>query len=194
MSPLLYEGRAHAALGDVENARTIAAASLGLRRDAFTSAADIFLAIGRELRAHGRAPDAEWFFERCVAILGPTPANASREERLIRLRALYEASRWDDLRHALRHSPSDEDPDWIGMAAAIAAHEGDQTRARAGIAALRKLTGKFRFGRHLMWAARVAAVLGDVEDALTFMHGAFARGHGHGIDLHTDRDLMLLRR
>ena len=41
-------------------------------------------------------------------------------------------------------------------------------------------------------AARIAAVLGDNVTALSLLRGAFARGCGHDIALHTDIDLSRL--
>jgi hypothetical protein len=193
MSPFLYEARAQAALDDVDSVRATAEESLGLRRDAFTSSADVFLAAGRELRAHGHLADAGWFFDRCLSINDATSADATASDRLVRLAALYEASQWSQLDAELEHLPREGDPDLMGLHAASGAHQSDALRARSGIAALRKLTGKFRFGRHLMWAARVAAVLGEGDDALPFLRGAFARGHPYGVQLHADRDLLLLR-
>jgi hypothetical protein len=45
-----------------------------------------------------------------------------------------------------------------------------------------------------MWGARIAAVLGERDDALSMMRGAFARGYPYGVELHTDFDLMTLAR
>jgi hypothetical protein len=52
--------------------------------------------------------------------------------------------------------------------------------------------GRFRFGSPFVYSARVLAILGDVEQAIAALRGAFARGYCYGIDLHTDIDLALL--
>ena len=60
------------------------------------------------------------------------------------------------------------------------------------LAALRRITGGFHFGRHLIWAARIATLLNRHDDAMHHLRGAFARGAPYGIDLHTDIDLQPL--
>jgi hypothetical protein len=69
---------------------------------------------------------------------------------------------------------------------------GNEAAARGALAALRAKTGRFRYGRHLLWGARIASVLGDNVTALSLLRGAFARGCGHDIALHTDIDLSRL--
>src|SRR5687768_10578227 len=79
--------------------------------------------------------------------------------------------------------------DATGLGAAIAARKGNTKAATAGIAALKSITGPYHFGRQLLWAARVASVLGDAERARGFLRGAFARGLPYDIELHADMDL-----
>ena len=64
--------------------------------------------------------------------------------------------------------------------------------ARCAQSALRAKTGRFRYGRHLLWAGRIAAVLGDTGTALSLPRGAFASSCGHDVRLHTDVDLSHL--
>ena len=78
------------------------------------------------------------------------------------------------------------------LAGTLAARMGNEAVALAALAALRAKTGRFRYGRHLLWAARIAAVLGDNVTSLSLLRGAFARGCGHDIALHTDMDLSCL--
>ena len=87
---------------------------------------------------------------------------------------------------------SPEDLDIIALAGAIAARLGDEAAARDAVATLQSKKGRFRFGLQFMWSARVLAILGDSDQAIAALRGAFARGHCYGIDLHTDIDLALL--
>lgn len=69
---------------------------------------------------------------------------------------------------------------------------GDTAGARAAIDALLSRRARFLFGRQHLYIARVLAILGEVEPAMTALRGAFARGQCYGIELHTDADLALL--
>jgi hypothetical protein len=84
------------------------------------------------------------------------------------------------------------DVDILGLAGSIAAREGDAIGAESTIAALRAKTGRFHFGKHLLWCARIAAVRNDEMAASSFLRVAFARGCSYDIALHTDVDLSLL--
>jgi hypothetical protein len=54
------------------------------------------------------------------------------------------------------------------------------------------MTGRLRLGKHLAWSARICAVLGEYDDAVAHLRGAFARGYRYGIELHADPDLLPL--
>jgi hypothetical protein len=84
------------------------------------------------------------------------------------------------------------DVDVIGISGTIAAREGDGVAAQRSVAALRAKTGRFHYGKHLLWAARIAAVQGDADGAVTMLRGAFARGCPYGVELLADTDLRLL--
>jgi len=87
---------------------------------------------------------------------------------------------------------SPDDLDVIALVGSIAARLGDDVAARDALAALQSKKGRFRFGLQFVCSARVLAVLGESDQAISALRGAFARGHCHGIDLHADIDLALL--
>ena len=106
----------------------------------------------------------------------------------------YEADQWPEAAELLapleRERP--DDADVVGAAGTLAARMGNDAAARSALSALRAKMGRYRYGGHLLWAARIAAVLGDNVTALSLLRGAFARGCGHDIALHTDIDLSRL--
>jgi DNA-binding SARP family transcriptional activator len=195
---LLSETRALAALGDVDAVRRSVDEGLALGDDPFTTAGELMFVAAQELRTHGHAVDGRQLLERAIAWQRERCAaeQASFSDRLLLVRMHHEGGQWRDaaaMLHELEREHAGEDA-VLGAAGTLAAHSGNVPAASAALAALRARTGRFHFGRHLMWGARIAAVLGERDDALSMMRGAFARGYPYGVELHTDFDLMTLAR
>ncbi len=196
MGPLLYEARAHAALGDADAVSRIGDDAVALASDRFLSAGEMLFTAARELRAHGQHTAGADMLTRAIdwqhdrsAVGSPTIP-----DRLTLARMHYEAEQWPaagDLVSSLQRERPD-DVDVLGSAGTLAARTGDAAVAGCALSALRAKTGRFHYGRHLLWAARIAAVLGDTVTALSLLRGAFARGSGHDVALHTDIDLSQL--
>src|SRR4029450_8335598 len=119
---------------------------------------------------------------------------ATFADRMLLARMFYEIGSWGEASQLIRELTLErrDDVDLIGFAGALAARTGNTSAAEDDLAALRRITGAFRFGRHLIWAGRIAALLGQHDDALHHLRGAFARGASYGIHLHTDIDLQPL--
>jgi tetratricopeptide (TPR) repeat protein len=196
IAALLYEVRAYAALGDIEAARRTADEAVALSSDPFATAGEVLFTAAQELRAHGSdAAGAamidraiEWQRDQCH---GNEPTFASH---FLFARMLYDAGQWREAARVLaglqRQQP--DNVDIIGCLGVVAAREGDDTAARSAASALRAKTGRFHFGNHLLWSARIAAVLGEDVAALNDLRGAFARGCSYTVDLHLDIDLARL--
>lgn len=193
MSALLYEARALAALGEVDAVARCADEACTLRADRFADAGALLLEVARELRAHGHEAEGVALALRAVATY--RDADGQHERRAL-ARALYESERWADADAILCGLGTFDDPadevDALGLGGAAAARVGDTGRARAALQALRARTGRFRFGAQHAWMARIFAVLGEPDVAISALHGAFARGYRHGMALHADVDLALL--
>ena len=196
MGPMLYEARAHAALGDADAVSRIGDEAVALASDRFMSAGEVLFTAARELKAHGQHTAGADMLARAIdwqrnwsAVGTPTVP-----DRLALARMHYEADQWPQAAELLspleRERP--EDADVLGSAGTLAARMGDLMAARYALSTLRAKTGRFRYGRHLVWAGRIAAVLGDTVTALSLLRGAFARGCGHDVALHTDIDLLRL--
>ena len=169
ISTLLYEARAHAALGNLDSVARCADEVEALPHDRFVDARTVLTEIARELHVHGHAS-----------------ASLAVQQR---------ANGLDDDRRDEDDGDSAElsdDPLLIGRRGVAAARRGDEPGARAAVAKLRGMTGRLRLGKHLAWSARICAVLGEHDDAVAHLRGAFARGYRYGIELHTDPDLAPL--
>jgi DNA-binding SARP family transcriptional activator len=196
MGPLLYEARAHAALGDADAVGRIGDEAVALTSDRFMSAGELLFTAARELRAHGKLTAGADMLTRAIdwqrdrsAVGCPTVP-----EQLALARMHYEAEQWSaavDVLSSLQAERPD-DVAVLGSAGTLAARMGDRAAAARALTALRAKTGRFHYGTHLLWAARIAAVLDDTATALSLLRGGFARGYGHDVALHTDVDLSRL--
>ena len=166
--------------------------------DRFSDAGDVMLETARELRAHGRAAEGMALAEQAIAWYTDQPqrpgGRRDAHDRRFLARAYYEGGQWHDAAAVARElvAESPEDIELIALGGTIAARLGDDAAARGSLTTLHSKKGRFRFGLQLVCSARVLAILGDSDQAIAALRGAFARGHCHGIDLHTDIDLALL--
>ena len=196
MGPLLYEARAHAAIGDPGAVSRIADEAVALDADRFMSAGELLFTAARELRSHDQPAAGvamldraiDWQRERCGIGVATFP------DRLALARMYYEAAEWAQAAELLAPLQQErpEDTDVLGTTGSLAARIGNEEAARSALSALRAKTGRFHYGRHLLWAARIASVQGDAGGAISLLRGAFARGAGHDVALHTDIDLARL--
>lgn len=189
MGPRLYEVRAAAALGDSAQVTKAVDDAIALGADRFGTAGQVLLSAAQELRVHGDAASASAMLDR--AIRWQEDAAAGDTEGLTLARLYYERGEWARAAEVV-DAGSPHPVDLAGWRGAIAARTSDTAGARAGIASLKAMTGAYLFGRQLVWASRIAAVLGDQDAARGFLSGALARGFPYGIDLHTDPDLALV--
>jgi DNA-binding SARP family transcriptional activator len=196
MGPLLYEARAHAALGDTDAVGRIGDEAVALGSDRFISAGEVLFTAARELSAHAQPTAAADMLARAIDWQRDRSSIGSLTvpDRLALARMHYEADEWPEAAELLTSLQLERpaDTDVLGSAGTLAARTGNEAAARGALSALRAKTGRFHYGRHLLWAARIAAVLGDTVTALSLLRGAFARGCGHDIALHTDIDLSCL--
>ena len=196
VAALLYEARAFAALGDVDATRLIVDEALGRGSDPFATAGEVLFVAARELKSHENITAGaaildraiEWQRDACAAEC------ESFATHMTLARMLYDAELFSEASTTLAalRPVHASDVDVIGLTGSIAAREGDGVGAESAMAALRAKTGRFHFGKHLLWCGRIAAVRGDEMAASGFLRGAFARGCSYDIDLHTDVDLSLL--
>jgi len=194
-APLLwYEARALAALGGVTELRPLTADLLANLSDRTIG---VLESLGEELRAHGYRQEANDVVDRALAwseahppALDATPARRRAVAALLYLRDRWTecAAQWDAI-----PPDSTRQVDDLGRRGTLAARLGLADSARAISRRLAGLASAGLVGRHTLWRARIAAVLGDQADAMTLLRQAFAEGLGYGLWIHTDTDLEPLR-
>jgi tetratricopeptide (TPR) repeat protein len=191
-----YEGRALAALGHLDEARALTEEVLTARAHPQITAGDVLLAIARELRAHGHPVLAGELADRAIAWYDAQAAVAIARGRRRDLKAslLYFRGRWSEAAAAWDSVPPDSANavGRVGVRGVLAARMGLADSARTVATELAQLDRPRLNGQHTLWRARIAAVLGDQEAAVTLLRQAFAQGVGYGTWLHTDVDLEAL--
>ena len=74
-----------------------------------------------------------------------------------------------------------------GYLGVLAARRGDRAAAMAAERALAELREPYLLGRHTYWRARIAALLGDRERAVTLLRDALKEGRTYPM-LHGEAD------
>jgi tetratricopeptide (TPR) repeat protein len=143
----------------------------------------VMLAAAEELRAHGHIQRSIAMAGRAVEWhRGRTGEEAGREETLLRLgESLYMAERWREAGAvfegiAARGASTISRQGWLGV---TAARRGDRAGAERVSAALQRAWSKYNLGADTLWRARIAAVLGDRDEAVALLRECIAQGGGY---------------
>lgn len=180
-SAVVNVGRALAAVGDVEGLRALAheLPNDTDRQRAFRR--KMLLDWGRELDAHGNSTAGRAFAEDLLADL---PDLDEPELLRDRISALVLAGRWSEAnsvaQRLVARTPNDLTAN--GLLGVTAAGLGDTLRARRIATALERWPEPYVFGRHTLWRARIAAVLGDRDRAVALAEAAMTQGHPRFFD------------
>jgi DNA-binding SARP family transcriptional activator len=193
---LYHEVKALAALGRVGDVQARIQDRLASPSREAPDPGALMAAAARELRAHGRPAEAAALYERSIAWYRAQPNGDGHEDHRPSLgTVLYEAGEWEEARR-LFTLLAEEDPDrldYSGFLGVIAGRVGDRAEAERYADRLQGVNRPYSRGAHTFWRARIAAVLGEREQAVELLRDAFAQGHRHGTDTHTDVDLETLR-
>src|SRR5437016_13829729 len=206
--------RALAALGRAEDVTSRLAASVNLPPSQGWTPADALLLAAVELRAHGHPTEGDTVLAQARDWLATRPpAEVASEPHRYRVALVsYTAGRLDDARReferlAARRGPGRSDSlaaaavmgdgwdqmDYLGYLGAIAARQGNREQALRVDSALAGVKRPYIFGRHAVWRARIQALLGERDVAVTLLRDAFAQGYPHGHGLHVDLAFDALR-
>jgi serine/threonine-protein kinase len=196
LSPLATEARALAALGRVDDAGRRLQEALDLPTSGVGGTPGaVMRVVGAELRTHGHEAAARGAFAQALAWHESRPPDersaAGSRTRVGTL--LYDLGRWDEAR-VLFEQLAVEQPgevDHRGYLGALAARRGDQATARAADSALAGLREPYLLGRHTYWRARIAALLGDRERAVTLLRAALQEGRTY-LSVHGEVDFTPL--
>jgi len=192
-----YEATALAALGRVEDLMRLADEICLAAPQPILDPGDVLGSLVEESRAHGEPTAAAaivrlglaWYDEQ------PTAFEATVRGRWLHGWLLYLNG---DLAEAATvftalEADSATVVGAIGYRGAIAARQGDVEAARQFAARLGDLRLPRLNGRNTVWRARIAALLGERQEAVDLLRRAFAEGLNYGIWLHRDIDLEPLR-
>ncbi|MFQ5550822.1 MAG: hypothetical protein ACE5FJ_06255, partial [Gemmatimonadales bacterium] len=191
--------RAWAAVGRADDIdRFIAgAARTGYGRLGMVDEGDVLRTAALELRAHGFAETAEEFSDREIAWYTRRVAGGESDENDLYgfARALYMGGEYADAAplFARLYESNRDSIAYLGYSASTAARLGDRARALELSDSLTTMERRFLFGHRQYWQARIAAVLGDREDAIRYLNDAYRAGRLFRINAHTDIDLRELR-
>jgi tetratricopeptide (TPR) repeat protein/predicted Ser/Thr protein kinase len=171
----VLHARALAAIGDTVALAALLAEGEALPPDTYWSQAAELVVAADELVAHGHAAAAP-LLARAERWLGNQLARepAHRAHRYWLGSALFIGGRWRDARtyfESLRHDEPDRF-DYRGLAAVAAAHAGDVRGARRLLAA----PPPWLRGEHTLFRARLAMIVGSVDEAATLAGEALAQG------------------
>jgi len=187
--PLVYyEMRALAALGRIDEMHTRAEEVFALPALAGWSRTRVLRLTAEELRAHNNVEASRMLLERALHWYRTRPSDQFRELRLPYAVTLYHARQWKESQTVFEELLID-DPDnmtFRGYLGILEARQGNTQEAMRHSRWLGQLDGTYRFGFHTRWRARIAAVLGEYENAMSLLRDAFAHGLAYGVWIHSD--------
>jgi DNA-binding SARP family transcriptional activator/TolB-like protein len=191
-----YELRALAALGRVDELFALLDESLTLPLTPDFSYAMRPVLAASELRAHGHLEAYRASMDRALTWFESHPVEGipSGDRGFNEAQTLYWAERWPEA-HSLLEMLVTEYPDRLDLLGSLGVTEarlGNREVALRISTDLASLDRPYLFGTHTRWRARIAAVLGDREDAVRLLREAFRDGLPYSIRLHRDIDFESL--
>jgi tetratricopeptide (TPR) repeat protein len=183
---LFTEARARAALGDVDGIGQVIDDSIRLGVQPNWTAGDLLRLTGEELIAHGEAEAGRDTLARAISWYENRPPEEiqSRSESLAM--TLLSAGRVDEA-IVLLEPLHQKSPKWIPVLGALAvarAMQGNRADAERISAQLEGVKVPYFFGFTSLWQARIAAALGNKDQAMVFLRRAFSEGTNMGDWIH----------
>jgi len=196
LATLSDEARALAALGRRTDVLRRLDEVIDLPWDPLATPGDVMREIGTELRAHGDGAAADSAFTRALRWYADRPLG---EQATVGGRAkvamtLYVAGHRDEARRIYERLAR-EDPraiEYRGYLGVLAARSGHRTEALAVERSLGELRGPSPLGRHTYWRARIAALVGERERAVTLLRESLQQGKEY-FPVHLEADFETLR-
>jgi DNA-binding SARP family transcriptional activator/TolB-like protein len=158
-----------------------------------------------ELRAHGHAEAARQLFARSLEAYLAFPPEEQAKRVVWVAMAYNRAARWAEAEQLLRTYAMERPDDlekwpvisWMlevhGQLGTLAARQGNRVEAERISALLEALERPYLFGEHTYWRARIAAVLGERDQAITLLRTAYAQGFKWWLPLHSEPDFESVR-
>jgi tetratricopeptide (TPR) repeat protein len=195
LEALGYELRALAALGRIKEVHKLIDESLTLPPQQ-TSPGQYMLSAARELRVHGFRHASLQVIERAVKWFESRPKEESEtwEHRYTLGEVLYEAERWEEAQEIFKalHEKIPDSIDYLGYLGALAAKKDDKEEALRISSLLENMNKPYIFGLHTFYRARIAALLGEKENAVRLLREALTQGVNY-TELHPMMDFEPLQ-
>jgi tetratricopeptide (TPR) repeat protein/TolB-like protein len=143
----------------------------------------VLMIAAAELRAHGQSEASDTVFRRAIELIQALslPANPHTAQSWLPPTIAYLSGRLDDAFRGFSELVARDrtDINAQGHLGAIAARRGERSEALRISGWLEHLDRPYLYGYGTLWRARIAALLGERERALTLLHTAFGEGLKH---------------
>ena len=193
MVALRLEARAHATLGRLDDVRAAVAAMRSLpSRDRLGIQLGY---VAAELWAHGHQEMSRELFEEAIGWCR-SRLREGEDLRAYLADYLYRVERWDEA-EALYRELAEQDPGnatYLAGLGRVAARRGDRAAAMRISEQLRTMDDRYWERDRTAGRARIAALLGDREEATALLRLALDQGYdfGYTVWVHRDSDLESL--
>jgi tetratricopeptide (TPR) repeat protein len=191
------EVRPLAALGRIDQLDRDLEQAGRLEREPGVSVGTLLQEAALELRAHGHPDEARRYWERSLTWLDAQarPTGEPASDGLARANALYALDRYDQAARITDALAAEDpgNPDYVGLRGVLAARIGEARTADSCAARLAAMPRKYSFGVPSVWEARIAAVRGQRDSAVTLLRKAFQEGREYDLWIHRDIELESLR-
>ena len=180
LAVLWYEVLALAALGRIDEINKLIDESFTMPPQMGLNPGWIMIYSGQILKINGFKDKSHQVLDRALQWLENRPkeekeTKSHREELAY---ALYLSERWEEARtiyeDLLKEEP--ENINHIGYLGAMAARRGDREEALRISTQLEEVKRPYLYGNHTYWRARIAALLGDKENAVRLLRESIAQG------------------
>jgi tetratricopeptide (TPR) repeat protein len=141
------------------------------------------LIAGRELRTHGFREDSvrvlkqalQWFESR------PSEEKASWGNRFNQATTFYILGKWAEAKELYEglHGQVPDNINYLGSLGVVAVQTGDKETALKISKQLEEDNRPYLFGNPSYWRARIAALLGDKEGAVSLLRQAIKQGYAY---------------
>jgi len=195
LSTLYYEVRALAALGRIKKVNSRLDESLTLPPQRNWNPGKVMAYAGNVLRAYGYTEASLDILDRAIQWVESRPDEEQKDRDIKDLLgyALYRAERWQEAQAQYQslYKEFSESISYLGYLGAIAARLGNREKALGISDELKNIDRAYLRGSHTFCRARIAALLGEKEQAMVLLRDALAQGASYE-SLYTNMDLESL--
>jgi len=190
-----YELRVLAAMGKIQDVAQRLDECLSIPAPPNTDRGSTMRDAALELRAHGFTEASRDVLERALRWYRTRTLDQIKTLRYGLGQTLYLARQFEEARKTFEKlvKESPDNIDYHGYLGVLAARLNDRAEAIKISGWLENLNRPYLYGEHLIWRARIAALLGEQDRAVMLLREAFAQGAAYGITWHRDSDLESLR-